>query len=258
MNTESLLIEGYFTDTASLRRWIGQCPEGLPAPLRPTTYGQHEVRNKRNSKPVEDESVFRAYLTEKGTGFLHGSRILIDWSFHEREKSKLGSECKIWAKSGRIAELAAHGEQLLAEWSAAHCRYAFGAMWSEYRARNGYSYAIGTKGHRCEGWAGRDNTKYAPGLYWINYFSHEYAAAMKINPDAIAAELGSTLLVVEHGTVLRLYDAPENWISNVDRVAEVLRRHKGFFNIENVPLPVHPLDLREDLEWGSRIFQNWP
>lgn len=261
MGKQNVLIQGCFEDPKPLRDWITDCPKTMPVALRPTTYGHHEVPSKRNSKPIADYKVFsqEAQQTEFGL-FLHGKNAVVHWTHGE---GTLWSECQLWFKSklwfesACIADAASYCEQLLSEWSDIDCYYAFGAHWSEYRARNGYEYAVGDKGGKREGWAGRNYTKYVPGLYWLNYFSRQYIETMKIDYNIIANELSSRVHSLRAGVVLCLYHKPTDWIDKNESVRGFLRTNKQFFNIEDVPTPGRILTSKESLEWSSKIFQEW-
>lgn len=136
--------------------------------------------------------------------------------------------------------------------------YATGGTPAEFEHRNGWSltYPDGKVG--AHGWVGRDYDRYVPGLYWLNYFSGEFAERHAIGFRPMQEEIGAEVQALSAGWMVRLYDAPEHWTKFKNTVDDYLFQTAGFFSKRRVVAPVAVDTPREALDILVEIGRAWP
>ncbi len=107
------------------------------------------------------------------------------------------------------------------------------------------------------GWFGRDYTRYIPGLYWRNYFSHQYAEEHGLDVTGLAARMNWKLSEMSGGWLLHLYDSPEAWRDEAQKVDDFLFDTPGFFSKRRLEVPAS-VSPRQTAALVERLGREWP
>lgn len=243
---EDFVIEATFLIEAEAVRAALKHVTDAPDSMAISGCGQGERAARSGVVSPLNGEIVEQYLARHGGGFLYGKRFQIQVSLYDKIPSKL----TVWATIGDN-RLVRESAALIRMWDECGCSYAYGAAWSERRNRNGL------KDDRGEDWAGRDSRRYVPGLYWLNYFSRDYRDRFEIDVSSLAQRTGGRIEPLTNGDLLTLYDRPEQWVAQNDKVRAVIEQTRNLFSISciNVPKNMTP---REDLDWSVQLHQKWP
>ena len=226
-------------------------PEGLE--LRYFGDGQHPVR--KPTYAISATRRFHEYLRVNETAAkLFGAHYSIEISMFTNHPSEL-----------RLASLSEDEDSILAEaerifefFDTKRMVYGHAELYDERFARNLHRYDLWGNGRMCTSMIGTDILRYVPGLYWLNYLSHEYLERHRLDLLAIAHTVGGTLRAVRDGFLLRLYDEPSQWLEHFDEVAKCIDANPSFFSMSRVaPLPPG-LSPREYMERSGKLGREWP
>ncbi len=136
--------------------------------------------------------------------------------------------------------------------------YAQAGMEGEIEHRNGYVIRFSnTQGGYAHGWLGRDFHRHVPGLYWLNYFSREYAKKHSMGIAELARRTGGTATELRNGHMLRLYDSPLEWAARTDDIDDVIFETPSFFSKRRVTIP-DSLQTLEVEGVTSELRRQWP
>ncbi len=253
MTHDSFLLDAFFEYPEPVVAWAHSRFDQLPDDLAPTHFADSEHMVRKPTHSIANERCFSEFLRlHGGSGFYHGRRCSYDVTPYDNRPS----EITLWgdAEDERFPRL---GERLLELWEPLGMIYAFAGTWDEYRARNGYELQR-PGGRSRSGFYGRDFRRYVPGLFWLNYFSDQYASQQSIDLEGIVADLGGRLFRLAHGWGLRLYDQPTDWSHRSEEVQRRIRNTPGFFQKPPLELPLG-LSPREELDWvHENIGLRWP
>ena len=236
----------YLKTDADGHEWIHEIVDALPNDFRLKYFG-YPPEPVKAPKAI-DSSAFRESLVRGERPFLYGQGYHLSCMQFEATSG----EVRIFSDCVPI------GRALMETWfpRLESCRliYGWAALLPEEDQRNGYwvgrPSADRPKGH---GWLGRDYRRYVPGLYWLNYFSHEYTRQRDIDVDWVASRTGGRLTPLTNGSLLDLYGDPEKWREKNELIADVLDSIPGFFSKrlagipESVPEPTRLEDVMREL-----------
>ena len=239
-----------FNGLADPRKWIRERLPELPYPLLPTYFGDGESPIKRDEYRIDNGSAFERYFSgpRKGLGFF-ADGFWMSFDLYSETSSRL----TVFAR----ARFAPHCRALLTELDAAGAEWGGAGMRNESASRNFLELELEyTPGGRATGWRGRDHARYVPGLYWLNYWSHEYIAARKLDPDAVVSALGGEITPLANGIILQLYDRCDDWTSKRQEVDDFLEASPAFFSMRQVDVPrlMTPKDVNKFLA----LHRKWP
>lgn len=234
---------------ADLARWLLST---VPSHSLPRYFAPGEILRRRSGFEIANTEAFEHYLATRCSHWFHSNEFLI-WSglsFHGRQ------EIELYARS--IPE----ASRLLHDWIPALDKQ--GLYWvhacthEEEDHRNGISLSLlenpQKKGHI---WVGRDYERYVPGLYWLNYFSREFAALHGIHLERLSEGLQAEVSELENGWLVKLYESPKQWAGFKDPVDEFLFSTPGFFSKRRVTAP-DKISFRDTPELISRLGREWP
>ena len=223
--------------------------ESIPSGFEPEFFSVSERLTRTEKYSMKNAKVFySAVLSNKARVFWGDGYVL-----HYSRFGYVGEECQLYAYSRRI------GEELIREWMAniaSFSLYANAGAPAEYEHRNGYEFRISPTG-RCHGWFGRDIRKYAPGLYWYNYFSDAFAAMHSINVARLAAALKGDYARLDDGCALKLYQLSEQWHSAAHVVDDTIAATQGVFSRRGLSIPFGVVSPEESLRITSELSGKW-
>jgi hypothetical protein len=241
----------YLRTAVKGREWINDILNSIPEEFKPTHFAVTE-RSRRTPKcEIRNAEAFDRYLKSAVFCTVVSSTCV----FELREYDAFDNEIYVY---GRTTD---EGHRCVREWlprlDQRALRYAYAGTSGELDHRNGYSFRIrgGTRpGH---GWLGRNHDRYVPGLYWLNYFSREYATERKVDIISVADRAGGKLTELDRGWLLELYPSPESWWEKADEIDEVLEGTSGFFAKRPLYLP-ELLEVKEVVPVTSELWRKWP
>ena len=249
---ESLTLLGYFDSRENAAAWLRSGLFSLPDPVFPTHFGESERTAKKRSNQVRDADAFGRFLKKhKGGGFLFGNRLTIQVALYDN----VPSEVAFWA-SENDATFVQHAEAILETLDLCGVAYAHAGSSSEYAERNQYVIRF-VDGGCAFGFCGRDYNRYVPGIYWLNYFSLAYLRRMIIDLDGIGVDCDGTLVKMENGVLLRLYNKPTEWERCKAVVSALIDRLPNVFSIRDVEIP-SGLYRKDSLSPEASPAQTWP
>jgi hypothetical protein len=202
----------------------------LPERHRPTHFSYGERLRRSNSLAVTNNTALREYLASQPAYCFHGDGYAMHIGYSQSHPTELGIYGTSLSKTMAFMQeaLPAIGDIV----------YANAGVPDEFEHRNGVTICLsGVGGGTAHGWVGRDTSRYAPGLYWLNYWSDEYAAARAIDVEAVAARLPGRVTRTQTGCWLQLYDLPGQWTEWSGEVDDTLESTPGFFSKRRVPIP---------------------
>lgn len=251
--SDRLLMKSYMESRSAVLRWIAEGIPALPAKVRPTHYAEGERVRFKPTNSLSDALQLEAFLERhRGGFFLHGEKFKVDVTLSD---SPHPSEVTFWASSAD-SRFTQHGVAILETLDEFGPVYGYAASWDEYRARNGLSIAF-IDGGQMEGWCGRDFRRYVPGLFWLNYFSKNYAGTFQIDVGTLQSRINATLLATKNGHILKLYEAPDRWGDRDNEVADAIFETPRFFSIRRVSVPTK-VHRRDALRVAQPIWDQWP
>jgi hypothetical protein len=230
----------------------------LPEAFRPTYFGLGERARRRPEFEVANAAAFRSYLVLHGSVGLFADGYWLDvdpGGQHRPMQLHRPARLNLYGRS--LARSIAFMREAVPELS--DVMYANACVPDEYEHRNALSVRIedSLSGGSSHSFIGRDVLRYVPGLYWLNYFSDEYAAARGVDVKALAARLSGQLTRTTRGHLLELYDAPTRWAEWSDSVDEVIESTAGFFSKRHIAIP-ESASFREIDAVTMKIQKEWP
>ena len=247
MDSKLAILEVVVDDPSCVLRWVTDEISRLPEELRPTELSRWERPKRHQVHPLSDRKVVREHLSACGGGFfLRGRKFKYEVNLGVSDAS-----ITLWIDQGDTRLLSLHKELFMILEPIGYT-YGFSSSWSEYCHRNEYKFKF-SDGGSSTSFVGRAHKRYVPGLYWVNYFSDEYRDAMSLSLENIAAQSQAILTRLQRGTILRIYDRPVDWISNIETIDDVVFATPGFFSKRRIELPPNLSRLSE-----FSLKRHWP
>ncbi len=233
----------------------------MPAHVRPTHFSSGERCKRRPEFEIANRPRLRKFLESHRFYCFHGDQYHVDMTRNldppEPDAVRiLPDDIKVYSRSAQ------RGSDLLLSWLSDFCRgeilYGYAGMVGETDHRNSYSVRIvELSGGSVQGGIGLDYDRYVPGLYWLNVFPHEYVLRHAIDVPALAARTGGNVIEFVWGVVLQLYESPESWAENADRIDEIIYDTPGFFSKRRVDIPA-TIHLRDTIGLIKELGEAWP
>jgi hypothetical protein len=251
-------LHAYFSEPQPVADWIAQ---GAPLPgiARFTHFGDHEWPKRMAANDISNRTAFDAYR-KHGSGGLYSPGFRLD--FHLTWQP---AEVTFWEYWNPRAK--PHTLQLGVVNQAAPLFYAldtlrpmfgYAALSAEWQERHLYKYTPYWSERPSTAPVGQNPARYVPGLYWMTYFSKDYAATWDVDLDALAQRLDGDLRRLAYGTVLRLFERPEAWLEYHGRISQALASMPQFFSLDRVEVLPPELTLREITGELCRVTKPWP
>jgi len=231
---------------------VGALLASIPERFRPTHFGIRRQRTRGRGVEIADRKRLREYIESNQIYWFHGDETLLVIMACTDEPGDIKvypypsePDCK-W----------------FIPWLGHFCRgdilYGYAAMAEEIEHRHAYAvpYVEPNSGAAC-GWLGRNYDRYVPGLYWLNVFPHEYIARHALDIAGLAARTGGNVIEFVWGVVLQLYESPESWAENADRIDEIIYDTPGFFSKRRVDIPA-TIHLRDTIRLIKELGEAWP
>lgn len=233
----------------------------LPERLRPTHFSSGERCRRRPEFEIGNRPSLRKYLESRRFYWFHGDGYLLHMTRHpdppEPHAVKVvPDEVAVSARSVQ------RGCEILPSWftdfACGEIVYGYAGMTAEHEHRNTCTvrFVESTSGYAQCG-VGLDYDRYVPGLYWLNVFPHEYVLRHAIDVPALAARTGGNVIEFVWGVVLQLYESPESWAENADRIDEIIYDTPGFFSKRRVDIPA-TIHLRDTIGLIKELGEAWP
>jgi len=250
---ERLWSHLYLATTSKGYEWILKLAASAPEAYALKYFGGSPEPVERPEFSVKNAVAFEKALSEGNRPLLYGDGYYVDAMQYEETTA----EVRVFAKSVTVAT------DLLRTWfpvlASEGMIYGWAGLSSEEDERNGYWLGrVGTDQRKAHGWVGRDYRRYVPGLYWLNYFSCQYAKVHGVDLESLALRTTGRLQRFEHGGLLELYESPEEWRDKNDLVAEVLKSTPGFFSKGHAAIPqmvAAPLQFENVMD---ELHKKWP
>ncbi|MHC4445408.1 MAG: hypothetical protein ACYTF1_03090 [Planctomycetota bacterium] len=247
--TEStLLVKGNLSPPEFARWMLATIPEHS----FPQYFSRGEVLRRRPEFEVANSDALEHYLTTQTFYWFHTDALLIDTGSSIRNYQ----DVKVFSRSAPKAS------RLLHDWipilDKQGLYYVKAGAPQEFDHRNGLDVTIsdnrGGIGHL---WVGRKYDRYVPGLYWLNYFSFEFATMHGVDIERITQLQGAKIDKLKCGYLVQLYESPDQWPEFKDSVDDFLFSATGFFSKRrvNVPLEVRAIEL---VPLISQLGKDWP
>lgn len=134
--------------------------------------------------------------------------------------------------------------------------YGFACDSKEYWHRNLLKYDLWGDGRLSTVAIGTNPLRIVPGLYWLNYFSIDYARRSRIDLNEIEA-LSSCISesAISNGLV-QLFASPKDWADHCEVIDNYLENNSSFFSLKRIELP-DALTPREYLEFTQTLHRRW-
>jgi hypothetical protein len=249
---EGAIVESFYLISECVWTWVDVELPKLPQEVRPTHFGDEGRIRRKATNTIAERERFTNFRDRHRGGFcLYGDRIMIDLTSHARVPSSI-----YFSMTPEDPRLLNCSVQILESFSRCGAAWGFAGEWDEYAARNQFTIKYVDKGS-CQGFIGRDFRRYVPGLYWLNYFSNDYALKRAIDFAELASRLNATVVPLDNGTILRLYEKPADWRARQGEVADVIHQTKNFFSMRNVQIPTN-LSQRNPEHFSWSPFTEWP
>lgn len=239
----------YFNKTSDFSDWVRAIVESLEPPLRPTHFNHTDRLRRRWQRATKNEEALRAYLSSANSCYLLGS----DYELWASQNSNYFSMTLVFKLTQQLVRMFPKWLWVLDVYG---LRYACAGLAAEFKHRNGFTIrAVEEGAGTAHGWVGRDHERYVPGLYWVNYISHDYANRRGLDPVAIGHALEAAHERLQWGVMLRLYSDPKEWHAHDARVDALLFSNAAFFSKKRLSIPAS-LPSRQIIAYLS-MLKTW-
>lgn len=236
--------------TKNFGDWVRNLLDALPLEHRVRYFSGSERLRKHPDFDVSNKIAFDKYVGTRPWHWFHGESFKIstcDTTAGTREVHFSCSKREV-------------GMHIITAWIPSIANtlyYAYAAAPQEVEHRNGYQIIVTDTRVTGHGWVGRDLRRYIPGLFWINFVSHEYAALHAVNISLLPCRTGGTLTEFTNGTLLQLYDTPGSWVDHCGHVDSTLGEFPGFFSRKRAGI-AHVIETSDELKLISQLGREWP
>lgn len=255
------LVVGVRVRVASFRQLAEQVAS-LSKPFRPTYFTVGErVRNKDASR-IDDTVRFSAFISDhvaRVSGFdLIGEGIRFGFFVGEtrnaqNESTHVGCSIILRGRKWTAADQATLLNELCL---APGVERAYACQRTEWNYRHLCTKELPK--FSVQESLGVDMSAFLPGLYWWTVFSDELAARHQLDVDQLAGFAGHyERWPVGEGNGLhsfRLYDAPDDWQNEKERVSEFLEDHPNFFSLTRIAARIQAAETKAELDHVVRSY----
>lgn len=229
--------------------WAMALLDSLPVTLRPVYFSRTEQLKKKPEFEIANRTRLTAYLESQSWYWFHGEGYQLSAGY---DTDGMGDALLFASRASIFSKLP--------EWFLTiqnFLYYANAGVPAEYEHRNGFEVVVPVTGITGHGWVGRDLRHYVPGLFWLNFFSNEFAARHGVNVAGFVELTGGKLTANLNGTLLQLYDTPAAWIDWSKRVDDVLEVTPGFFSRKRAGID-RIIETHDELDLISKLGRDWP
>lgn len=221
--------------------------QGLPEPIRPVYFAEDEGKIIK-SNLLSNEGRFRDFQEENLTGFFLYAK---NKSLFDVSTRRVGyAVITLWLAEGLPSELVVTFLRSLAGHKPV---FGFACDEDEYDHRNRHYITIG-KNH-IEAWIGRKLEKYIPGVYWHTFLSDGLLTQHGVKLADLSVEAVTTETLGDGSLhLLKFFESPEDWQTNVERLDNLCERVSGIFSrssVEKAVAGITNFPVSVGL-WGSR------
>jgi len=235
-----------FGSNGPLVAWLQRGCE-LPDGLRVAEY----------ARPGEKRHSFAAFACDRDVSSLTLSLYGSGFSMEIEHPTRGGGPAVMSLFEITQEWLLQHGRALIKHFSIHGVRHGFACEFAEHAHRNLFKYDFWGTGQMSSTMLGGDLDRYIPGLYWLNYFSHEYTASWSLDMEFLCRMCGGETERTEHGTILQLYDAPCRWTEKRLAIDEFIAGDSRFFSLARVERPGR-MTFSEFAVFLTNLSRRWP
>jgi len=249
-------VAAYFRTADNVLAWIERSFDELIPIFGFDECGQGERRVKEEAAPIRCASDLLDYLKRFGDCMFYGNRCEANmFRFDNDVPSRVTWFCE--PDDPRIVE---NWQTIFRGFARGKAWYAASYCWGEFRDRHIMDFVAEDEFGKMEGEVrvGTDIRRYIPGLYWLNYFSHDYCAQLNIDIEELVTRTGAERYDYPEGVVLKLYDHPHNWQAHRHRILDAIDPLPYVFSLRRVDPVPEGLTPREALEWDNKMHRRWP
>ena len=249
-------VVAYFRTADDVLVWIERSFDELIPIFGFDECGQGERRVKEEAQPVRCAADLLDYLKRFNDCMIYGKRCEANMF---RFRSDVPSEVVWWCDPD--------DPRIFENWQTIFRGFARGKAWyaasyctGEYSDRHDIDIPAEDEFGRMDWGArlGTDIRRYIPGLYWLNYFSHDYCNHLGIDVEELVRRTGAERYDYPEGVVLKLYDHPHHWEAHRDRILDAIDPIPYVFSLRRVDPVPEGLTPPEARQWGEQMHRRWP
>ncbi len=221
----------------------------LPDQLKPIYFSRTERLRKNPEFEIVNSARLTEYLESQSWYWFHGDGYQLSAGY---DTDGIGNVLLIASRASVFSQLPKWFSNIQN-----FLYYANAGVPAEYEHRNGFELVVPGTGITGHGWVGRDLKKYAPGLYWLNFFSNEFEARYGFKAKELEAPTSGRLLNSTNGSMLQLYGAPTSWVERVERIDDALVVLPGFFSRKRAGVE-RIIETHDEIQIISELGRDWP